>query len=265
MGGAAAALAGALSVEAAHAAQAGAGRSVADFGVEPNADRDQSAALQRAIDELTAAGQPIVIPAGNYRAAKLKLPSRASVLGAPGLTVLAAAGGSAVFEFQSAVDVGLRGVSFIGTGLVAKECHNLTVADCRVISSGGDGLVCSGTGLLVTGNRATSCARAAIWVEGDAMVTGNVIGGEGQFGLRLGSAWRLGTMTVVNNMIDGPVVGIAASASDAGYAFIAMNMIAGAKNGGIRAMNGNELIGKDLTRGGSEAFRNLAIAANVSL
>ncbi len=258
-------MAGALTVEEANAAQAVSGRSVVDFGVEPNAERDQSAVLQRAIDELTAAGQPIIVPAGTYRAAKLRLSSRASVLGAPGLTVLAAPGGLPVFDFQNAIDVGLRGVSFVGTGLVAKECHNLTIADCRVISSGGDGLVCSGSGLLVTGNRATACARAAIWVEGDAMVTGNVIGGEGQFGLRLGSAWRLGTMTVVNNMIDGPEVGIAASASDAGYAFIAMNMITGAKNGGIRALNGNELIGKDLTRGGSEAFRNLAIAANVSL
>jgi hypothetical protein len=28
---------------------------------------------------------------------------------------------------------------------------------------------------------------------------------------------------------------------------------------------GDELIGKDLTHGGSEAFRNLGVAANVSL
>ena len=55
------------------------------------------------------------------------------------------------------------------------------------------------------------------------------------------------------------------SSVDAGYAFIAMNMITGAKNGGIRALSGDQLIGKDLTRGGSEAFRALGIAANVSL
>ena len=72
-------------------------------------------------------------------------------------------------------------------------------------------------------------------------------------------------MSVINNYIDGPEVGIGVSSSDVGYAFIAMNMITGAKNGGIRALSGNELIGKDLTRGGSEAFRALGIAANVSL
>ena len=263
MGGAAALLGGATA-EAAPLAQ-GPGRSVTDFGVEPNAERDQSAAMQRAIDALAPAGQPVIIPAGMYRVAKLQLSSRAAVIGAPGLSILVAPQGSSAFEFQNKQDVSLRGVAFIGTGLAARDCRNLTIADCQVISSGGDGLVCSGSGLLVTGNRASACARAAIWVEGDGLVSNNLISGAGQFGLRLGSAWRLGTMSVINNYIDGPEVGIGVSSSDAGYAFIAMNMITGAKNGGIRALSGDQLMGKDLTRGGSEAFRALGIAANVSL
>ena len=207
----------------------------------------------------------MVIPAGMYRVGKLQLPSRAAILGVPGLSILVAPQGSPVFEFQNKQDVSLRGVAFIGAGAVARECRNLTIADCQVLSSGGDGLVCSGSGLLVTGNRASACAKSAIWVEGDGLVSNNLIGGGGQFGLRLGSAWRLGTMSVINNYIDGPEVGIGVSSSDVGYAFIAMNMITGAKNGGIRPLSGNELIGKDLTRGGSEAFRALGIAANVSL
>ena len=157
MGGAAAVL-GAATAEAAPLPQAASGRTVADFGVEPNAERDQSAAMQRALNELAAAGQPIVIPAGKYRVAKVQLPSRAAILGAPGLTVLV--GGSApVFECHDATDVSLRGVAFMGAGLVARECRNLTIADCQVLSSGGDGLVCSGSGLLVTGNRASGCAQ----------------------------------------------------------------------------------------------------------
>ncbi len=256
---------GAATAEAAPPAQAALGRSVTDFGVEPNAERDQSAAMQRAIDELAPTGQPVIVPAGMYRLAKLQLPSRTAVIGAPGLSILVAPQGSAAFEFQNKQDASLRGVAFIGTGLLARECRNLTIADCQVISSAGDGLVCSGSGLLVTDNRASACARSAIWVEGDGLVSNNIIRSGGQFGLRLGSAWRLGTMSVINNYIDGPEVGIGASSSDAGYAFIAMNIIAGAKNGGIRALSGDELMGKDLTRGGSEAFRALGIAANVSL
>ncbi len=265
MGGAAAALFGAIPAEAA-SAQAGLfGKSVIDFGIEPNSERDQSASMQSAIDELARAGQPAVIPAGRYRVSRLQLPAKAAIIGVPGLTVLYPAQGAPVFECQNKQDVSLRGVAFAGAGLVAMECRNLTVADCQVLSSGGDGLVCTGSGLFVTGNRAASCAKSAIWVEGDGMISNNLVSGAGQIGLRLGSGWRLGTMTVINNMIDGAEVGIGVSSSDAGYALIAMNMIVGAKNGGIRAMNGNDIIGKDLTRGGSEAFRNLAIAANVSV
>ncbi len=129
----------------------------------------------------------------------------------------------------------------------------------------GDGIVCAGTGLFIAGNRAASCAKAAIWVEGDGMVTNNLVSGPGQFGLRLGGPARLGTLTVMNNRIEGTAIGIGVSNADKAMRSIAMNMIVGAKNGGIRALNGDELIGKDLTHGGSEAFRNLGIAANVSL
>lgn len=265
LGGMAAALSAAGAAEAASLAAAISGKTVIDFGVVPGASFDQSPAMQEAIDRLAGAGQPIVIPAGQYRVAKLQLPSGASVLGAPGLSVLNAPPGLSAFESLNTRDISLSGMTFSGTGLIARECRNLAVSDCRVLSSSGDGIVCAGTGLFIAGNRASACAKAAIWVEGDAMVTGNFVSGPGQFGLRLGGAARLGTMTIMNNMIQGAAIGIAASNSDNGYAFIAMNMISGASKGGIRALMGDELIGKDLTRAGSEAFRNLAIAANVSV
>jgi hypothetical protein len=265
LGGIAAALTATSAAEGASVGPGLSGKTVADFGVSPDGWSDQSAAMQKAMDELTAANQPVIIPAGRYRVAKLRLPSRACVLGVPGLTVLAAPPGLPALEGLNVQDAGLRGVAFAGFALAARDCRNLTISDCQILSSGGDGIVCSGTGLLVTGNRAQACAKAAIWVEGDGMVTNNIISGPGQFGLRLGSAARLGTVTVMNNRIEGTATGIGASSSENGYALIAMNMIAGTKNGGIRALIGEELAGHDLTRGGSEAFRNLAIAANVSL
>jgi hypothetical protein len=251
--------------EAAPAFLGGAGRTAADFGAMPNVPADQSPVLQKAIDELTAAGHPVVIPAGRYRAARLQLPSKAVLLGVPGLTVLNASQSVPVFECLNAQDVSLRGLAFLGVGLLARNCVNLTVSDCQVLSSGAHGLICSGTGLFIASNRAAACAGSAIWVEGDGMVTNNMIAGQGQFGLRLGTEGRLGTLSVMNNRIDGTAVGIGVSNSDKGYAFIAMNMITGAKEGGIRALNGEKFTGKDLTQGGSEAFRNLAIAANVSI
>jgi hypothetical protein len=251
--------------DAATALSGSGGKTAADFGVVPDFPADQSPALQKAIDELTAAGQPVVIPAGRYRAARLQLPSRATLLGVPGLTVLNGSQGAPVFESLDARDVSLRGFAFTGIGLFARNCNNLIVSDCQILSSAAHGLVCSGTGLFIAANRASACAGSAIWVEGDGMVTNNMIAGPGQFGLRLGTDARLGNLTVMNNRIEGTAAGIGVSSSSNGYALIAMNMITGAKDGGIRALNGEKLTGNDLTRGGSEAFRNLAIAANVSI
>src|SRR5208282_3075093 len=110
LGGVAAALSGAGAAEAASLAVAISGKTVTDFGVEPGASFDQSAAMQEAIDRLAAAGQPIVIPAGHYQVAKLRLPSKATVLGVPGLSVLIAPPGLSALESLNAQDISLRGM-----------------------------------------------------------------------------------------------------------------------------------------------------------
>jgi hypothetical protein len=259
-----AALLGAGAANAAPAPPVFSGKTVLDFGVEPDSPADQSSAMQKAIAALSEARQPIAIPAGNYRAAKLVLPSNATVLGVPGLTVLTAPGKAPVFE-TPARDVSLRGLTFAGWALLALNCQNLSIADCQVLSSPSVGFSCAGTGIQIAGNRFSACAKAAIEVSGQGMVTGNLVSGPGQIGIRLAGPVPRGTVSVVNNRIEGTGVGIAASDPDFTYAFIAMNMILGARNGGIRALNGEEFIGKDLVRGGSEAFRNLAIVVNVAL
>jgi hypothetical protein len=265
LGGAAAALFGATEAEAAPISAPGFGPGVTAFGVEPNAERDQSAAMQKAIDELTASGLPVFIPAGRYRAANLKLRTKSAVFGVAGLSLLSSQSNAPVFQAQSVQNIGFRGLAFSGTGISALECKGITILDCSVQMSDGDGLYCSGTSLFVANNRLSVCAGSAIWIEGDGMVTGNLVSGGGRFGLRIGGNSRLGTVTVINNMISGTDTGIGVSSAEGGYALISMNMIAGARNGGIRALDGDTLIGKDLTKGGSEAFRNLAIAANVSV
>lgn len=230
-------------------------KSVADLGVVPGLDADQTAVMQKAITELTAARQPVLVPPGRYQLSRLQVPSHAAIIGVPGLTLLAGSRGAPVLECINSDNVTIRSLNFIGPALVARDCRTLSVTDCQVLSSEGDGLVCGGTGLFIAANRASFCAGSAIWVEGDGMVTNNMISGSGRFGLRLGGENRLGTLTIINNMISGPAAGIAVSNSDNGYALIAMNMISGAAKGGIRALNGGDLIGKDLTKGGSEAFR----------
>jgi hypothetical protein len=81
-------VAGAGVLPEAMAAPVAVGRSVTDFGVEPNSDADQSKALQTAIDEISKSGQAVYIPGGSYRGKGLQLPQRCAIIGDPGQTVL---------------------------------------------------------------------------------------------------------------------------------------------------------------------------------
>src|SRR5687768_7159430 len=62
------------------------GLDVTHFGVNPGSADDQSNALQRAIDASAAARVPLWLPAGNYIAGDLVLPSGAQLYGIRGAT-----------------------------------------------------------------------------------------------------------------------------------------------------------------------------------
>lgn len=73
----------------AKAAETERGRSVTEFGVDPSATGDQREALQKAIHEISATGQPVYIPAGLYRVSDwIELPPKCILNGDPGRTVL---------------------------------------------------------------------------------------------------------------------------------------------------------------------------------
>jgi hypothetical protein len=251
--------------EAAPAPPGGFGESLADYGLEPNSDKDQSAAMQKALDELAASGQPAFLPAGRYRISGVRLGSRSALFGVEGFSVIEPAAAAPLFKAEGAEAITLKGLSFGGHALAAHNCRKITISNCEIIASEGDGFFCGGSALFIAGNRVSGCKGCGIRVEGDAMVTQNMIEGAGRFGLRLGAPDRLGNVSAINNMITNAGVGIGVSNADGGYAFISMNMIVGAKGGGIRALHGDAVTGPDLTKSSAESFRNLAIAANVSV
>lgn len=81
--------AAALAIPAqARSAETERGRSVTEFGVEPNAADSRQEALQKAIDDISAAGKPVYIPAGTYRVRDLELPPECILNGDPGRTIL---------------------------------------------------------------------------------------------------------------------------------------------------------------------------------
>ena len=107
---------------------------------------------------------------------------------------------------------------------------------------------------------------AGISVEADTNVTGNVIETAANLGIGIGWGKYLRHVTVTNNLIRNAKIGIGVSADPkAGYVFAANNFIAGSKKGGVRAMDHNTAIGKDLAHDSAESFRNFALYGNVSI
>jgi uncharacterized secreted repeat protein (TIGR03808 family) len=104
-----------------------------------------------------------------------------------------------------------------------------------------------------------------IAVEADTVVTGNVIEGSPAFGIMIGWGRYLRDVSVTDNLIRQAHIGIGVSVDpSAGTALITNNLIAGAKDGAVRAMSGLTPVGPDLAQEGAEAYRNLAVYANVS-
>lgn len=63
---------------------AGLGRSVTEFGVELDTERDQTAVLQKALDEIVASGHPAFLPPGIYRTQNLEFPEGGELCGVQG-------------------------------------------------------------------------------------------------------------------------------------------------------------------------------------
>lgn len=298
------------------------GRSVADFGVQPGMEAPQTAALQKAIDEITRSGHPVFIPAGHYATAALKLPAGCAITG-PGIAaVLHAKGGGAVFEAQFpgagglslsglAIDGGATGKAgtsgqplvaavgaavslsqlrltnaagpalrldkcsgFLqslvidgarGAGVWASDAGALTVTGCQVASCQGDGLKISGgqapAALIISQNHITGCGGAGLAVEGSAVVNGNFVS-RARYGLRLGGGGDDGYILATGNLARECSVGIAVTASGETIV-VSINVINGAKEGAIRAFDGDRLTGPDLMRQSAESFLNLTVAGNI--
>ena len=103
-----------------------------------------------------------------------------------------------------------------------------------------------------------------IAVEADSVVSGNVVEGAPAFGILIGWGSYLRDISVTDNLIRDSHIGIGVSSAGGGTALITDNMITGAKDGAIRAMDGAKPVGPDLAQASAEAYRNLAIYANVA-
>jgi uncharacterized secreted repeat protein (TIGR03808 family) len=160
----------------------------------------------------------------------------------------------AEFSFEGAV---------IANNLVDKAATGIAVTN---FNKGGRLAVVQGNLVRNLTIRKSADVRGnGIAVEADSVVSSNVIENAQGYGILAGWFNYLRDVSVTDNLIRNAHIGIGVSAdTSAGTALITNNLIAGAKDGAIRAMNGPTPIGPDLAKESAAGYRNLAVYSNVA-
>ena len=174
------------------------GLDVTHFGVNPGSADDQSNALQRAIDASAAARVPLWLPAGNYIAGDLVLPSGAQLFGIRGATRFVLGYGASIFAASRADQVTLQGLVFDGgdrplpngRGLISlRETRGIRILDCVVQQSGGTAIHLEGVEGEIAHTTVIGAAHGAIFTI-DArglVIANNTILNAGNNGIQV---WR---------------------------------------------------------------------------
>ena len=180
-------------------------------GLVPNSPRDQTVALQGAIDDAAARGVALELPAGVYQTGALALREASVVLGAGGLTRLAFTGSGAFITAQGARGIRLAGLTLDGgmrpvtTALLAMDgCTDLDMRALTVTSSSRDGVAltkCTGT---VSACTVSQIANAGLFaLDSTLTLAGNTVSSCGNNGILV---WRSAVAEdgsqVLNNRIE---------------------------------------------------------------
>jgi uncharacterized secreted repeat protein (TIGR03808 family) len=125
------------------------------LALKPNSPDDQTPALEKALAAAAEQKKPLYLPAGTYRASKVKLPDSVRLVGAGNETrlvlaapgpLLVAEGGKSIGLAQLVLD-GENRVLPGGTALLtAQNVEELDLLSCRVTSSGGHGVALEACG-----------------------------------------------------------------------------------------------------------------------
>jgi uncharacterized secreted repeat protein (TIGR03808 family) len=172
------------------------GFDAAQFGVRANAADDQTAKLQRAIEQAAQTRTPLVLAPGRYRVGNLTLPAGAQIIGVRGATRLVLTQGQSMFTADNAASLSLSGLVIDGGGMLLAEgrgllflndASSLSISDCEILNAGGNAITlqrCDGS---ITRSVITQAADNAIFCNDSRgmILTGNIIRGSGNGGIRV--------------------------------------------------------------------------------
>jgi uncharacterized secreted repeat protein (TIGR03808 family) len=126
-------------------------------GLVPNSGRDETAALQAAIDDAATRGEPLLLPAGQFLSGPLTLRQGSRIIGANGLTALEYIGGGSLITASGADNIWIEALAIDG-GLLAldpaKASALISLSDCN-------GIVLDGVAMrrsLINGIGVTGCS-----------------------------------------------------------------------------------------------------------
>jgi uncharacterized secreted repeat protein (TIGR03808 family) len=273
----------AMSTEAARAAPLTStlGRDVTQYGVRPNSPDDQTRALQRAIDDAALAQIPLALPPGLYRTGMLRLPNGAKIVGVRGATVLTYAGGPSLLSSEGADSITLSNLTLDGNnarlpdrrGLIhGLQGHDIGIADCDILNSGGCGVWFENMSGVVRGNRFLNTLVTAV-LSFDAQgltVADNTIRGASHNGIEilrtsLGDDGTLVTGNRIENIKAGPggsgQYGNAINAFRAGNVIVSGNQIRDCDYSGVR---GNSASNIQITGNSIANVREVALYSEFS-
>jgi hypothetical protein len=138
----------------------------------------------------------------------------------------------------------------------------ISISGCDFGHCGTGVAVSNSQGASITQNHFEKCG-IGVALTGDGIVNNNVVTGTTDYGLKLGSAEGSGSILAQGNLIRDCRIGIGVAPSGDDI-FATLNAIHGAKDGAIRAFDGDNLVGPDLAMESAEAYLNLTLIGNVA-
>jgi uncharacterized secreted repeat protein (TIGR03808 family) len=284
-------LAAALAAPAKAAPLSSFGLDAAHFGVRAGANDDQSAKLQRAIDEAARTRVPLLLAPGVYRGGGLTLPAGASLAGIRGATKLMLTHGPSLLSAEHADTISLSGLTLDGGGQALPAGRALAhfdgvkavrITDCDIVGAGGNGITLESCDGEVTHSTITGAAKGALFCNDSRglIIAANIIAGSGNNGIQVWQSDRRydGTLIADNRVVDTSARaggtgqnGNAISIFRAGNVIVRGNHI---RNAAFSAIRGNsasdiQIIGNNCTELGEVAiysefsFQGAVIADNV--
>jgi uncharacterized secreted repeat protein (TIGR03808 family) len=191
------------------------GLDAAHFGARAGAAGDQSAALQRAINEAARTRAPLMLAPGVYRAGALSLPAGAQIVGVRGATRLIYTQGASLVAAGHADTISLSGLSFDGGGQALPQgralahfddVRALRIADCDLVNAGGNAVTLQSCDGDVSHSAITGAADNAIFCNDSRGLTlaNNTIAKSGNGGIRVFQSGKQydGTLIADNRIED---------------------------------------------------------------